>query len=158
MATSPQKSLSSGQRIAAVIGAILVVALLAAWIIWRIVYNATTYKAVFLTNGQVYFGKLYNGMANPLTLHDIYYLQQQNSQPQDGQQTDTSNGSIQLIKLGNEIHGPKDFMRINADQVLFIEDLKDSGQVVKLIEQFKKNGNAPTSTPSQSSTPSPTKS
>jgi hypothetical protein len=151
-----KKSLTGKQRASYIVGGILVLAIVA-WIVWRLVYNMTTYKAVFLTNGQVYFGKSYAGLMNPVVLHDIYYLQQQSTQPQDGQQAD--NGQIQLIKLGNEIHGPKDVMRINAEQVLFVEDLKEDSQVVKLIKQFQKNGGAtPSAAPSTSSSPSPSES
>ena len=37
------------------------------------------YQALFLTNGQVYFGKLSNVSDKYVTLNDIYYLQVQES-------------------------------------------------------------------------------
>lgn len=95
------------------------------------------YQAVFLTNGQVYFGKISSMTATDVTLEDIYYLQvqQQNIQPpaeQQGQQPQLS-----LVKLGNELHGPQDKMIINRDHVLFWENLKDDGRVVKAISDHK---------------------
>lgn len=146
-----------------IVGTIIAIGLigLVVWAAWGLVYNATTYRAVFLTNGQVYFGKTYFGFTNPLVLHDIYYLQQQDT-TNSTNQSSLGNGQIQLIKLGNEIHGPKDIMRINREQVLFVEDLRPDSQVVQLIHQFKASGNQPpTSEPSSpapssgSSSPSP---
>jgi len=94
------------------------------------------YSAVFLVNGQVYFGKIDDTISNYTVLTDIYYLQV--DQPIQPAQTNiTDQPQISLIKLGDEIHGPKDEMKINKDQVLFIEDLKEDGQVVKAIKAHK---------------------
>lgn len=100
------------------------------------------YQAVFLTNGQVYFGKLKKITAEFVELDDIYYLQvQQPIQPKPeekvGQKPDDQQPKLTLVKLGNEIHGPIDVMHINRDQVLFWEDLKDSGQVAQAIKKDK---------------------
>lgn len=114
--------------------------------------SQTKYQAVFLTNGQVYFGQ-FSQRFGVATLSDIYYLQvQQDLQPtgEDQQQTDPSD--IRLIKLGNELHGPEDLMRINTSQILFVEDLKDDGNVVKAIKRYEENG--PDEEPSPSPTPS----
>lgn len=107
------------------------------------------YQAVFLTNGQVYFGKLANTNGQWATLTDIFYLQvQQQVQPTDGSSDKQS--SVTLVKLGNELHGPADEMKINRDQILFWENLKNDGKVLEAITKYKQNG------PSQSSTPSST--
>ena len=119
--------------------------------------SSKDYKAVFLTNGQVYFGKVANENMKPLVMTDIYYLQVQ-QQLQQGQSADKQqqvNQQIQLVKLGNELHGPKDEMRINADQILLVESLKEDGQVVKTIHEYQKNG-APTATPAATDTTSAT--
>ncbi|MCL5667133.1 MAG: hypothetical protein M1383_05190 [Patescibacteria group bacterium] len=95
------------------------------------------YQAVFLTNGQVYFGKLSDVRSNYVTLKDIYYLQ---VGPQQGSGTGESSStqqSISLVKLGSELHGPVDQMHISNNQILFYEDLKSDGQVVKAITQDK---------------------
>jgi hypothetical protein len=95
------------------------------------------FQAVFLTNGQVYFGHLENATAKNLVLSDIYYLQSTPQNPQQGtSQTDqTSQANLTLVKLGNEIHGPQDKMVIKSDQVLFWENLKDNSKVVTAIKQ-----------------------
>ena len=106
---------------------------------------ADKYQAVFLTNGQVYFGKLSNPTRDYLTLRDIYYLQVtqpplQGSVGQTQQQaTQGQQPQVSLVKLGNELHGPEDEMYISRSQLLFYEDLKEDGQVVKAIREYKVN-------------------
>lgn len=122
--------------------------------------DSSKYYAVFLSNGQVYFGQLAGYNTDNPRLSDIYYLQLAQS-PQaatEGQQTTEGqeategegqvleqpgqNGSDQgltLIKLGEELHGPEDSMVLNKEQILFIEQLKDDGKVVKAIEDYKEN-------------------
>ncbi|MFZ1301226.1 MAG: hypothetical protein WAQ27_01435 [Candidatus Microsaccharimonas sp.] len=99
------------------------------------------YQAVFFTNGQVYFGKLKPVNDNYLKLTDIYYLQTQATDTADSenpQETSTDQSNVQLIKLGDEIHGPEDEMVLSRDQVLFYENLKDDSKVVQSIESYKK--------------------
>lgn len=105
------------------------------------------YQAVFLNSqdGQVYFGKLsaYNQQYYKLT--DIFYVRVENKvQPESQAQASNTatQQSISLAKLGNELHGPEDEMFISKDKVLFWENLKDDGQVVKAITEYKKNPDA----------------
>lgn len=93
------------------------------------------YQAVFLTNGQVYFGKIENHN-NFITMSDIYYLKAQENL-QSGS-VSTTKPDITLIKLGNELHGPEDFMNIDKGQILFWENLKEDGRVVKAIREYQK--------------------
>lgn len=104
--------------------------------------NVSNYSAVFLVNGQVYFGKLGKTSTDYTVLTDIYYLQvDQSIQPATKKTTDQQ--QISLVKLGDEIHGPKDEMKINKEQILFIEDLKEDGQVVKTIKAYKEGKQSP---------------
>lgn len=95
------------------------------------------YQAVFLTNGQVYFGKLTDDAGNYVKLTDIFYLQSkdQNVQPKDAKAADQSN--LSLIKLGKELHAPADEMNISRQQVLFWENIQDSGKVAQAIKDYK---------------------
>ena len=93
------------------------------------------YQAVFLTSGQVYFGKLQLVDDKYMKLTDVFYIQTSSSST-TVQSADTTNTDMQLIKLGNEIHGPKDAMVISRDQVLFFENLKDDGKVAKTIKDY----------------------
>lgn len=97
--------------------------------------DTSKYQAVFMTNGQVYFGKLSDVTRLYADLTDVYYLQvQQSVQPA----TDESESSqVSLTKLGSELHGPTDKMHISRDQILFWENLKDDSTVVKAIQDYK---------------------
>lgn len=99
------------------------------------------YQAVFFTNGQVYFGKLSTINKDYLKLTDIYYLQSDTNAETDSENPQTtnknSNANVQLIKLGQEVHGPEDAMIISRDQVLFYENLKSDGKVAQTISQYK---------------------
>lgn len=109
--------------------------------------DSNSYQAVFLTNGQVYFGKLTTVNQYYVTITNVFYLQvQQSVQPASNSATTTtsttatnsssSNNSVQLVKLGNELHGPQDEMTINRPQVLFWENLKSSGKVTQAINNY----------------------
>lgn len=96
------------------------------------------YQAVFLNNGQVYFGNIKNMDSKNLVLSNIYYLTQNTTTGSNGQQT--ADGNYTLVKLGcQQIHDPYDQMVINRDQVTFWENLQDKGSVVSKINEFKKS-------------------
>lgn len=99
--------------------------------------STTKYQAVFLTNGQVYFGQVSNEKSDPVMVKDIYYLRVQRQIQPAAEGAEADKPQVSLIKLGNELHGPTDAMRINREQILFIEDLKDDGKVVKAIAEDK---------------------
>jgi hypothetical protein len=118
--------------------------------------QSSGYQAVFLTNGQVYFGKMSHPDSDYPTLTDIYYLQvvQQPGLQGSGQgaSSTAAQQQISLVKLGNELHGPVDEMHIAKGQILFYEDMKTDSQVVKAIEAYKANPTgaaAVTPTPAQ---------
>ena len=105
--------------------------------------KSSQYQALFLTNGQVYFGHLSHINSSYVELTDIYYLQvQQTVQPTSGSSSSSSSSTtpqnVSLTKLGNEIHGPEDQMYVAKSQVLFWENLKNSGKVVTAINNSKK--------------------
>lgn len=96
------------------------------------------YQAVFLNNGQVYFGNIQALNTKYIDLDHIYYLQT-NNQGEQAAATTNSSTNVSLVKLGCELHAPYDQMVINRDQVIFWENLKDDSQVVKAIDQYKKD-------------------
>lgn len=104
--------------------------------------SATEWQAIFLVNGQVYFGKVNSVSNKTLALNDIYYLQVVTKPLQTTQQglTPTANTTgeqeLTLIKLGNEIHGPSDRMVINRDQIVLTEKLKNDSRVVQAILKY----------------------
>ena len=126
---------------------IIIVVAIAGWFVWSSMSGGGTaidsskYQAVFFTNGQVYFGKLQASSNGYMKLTDIFYLQSKqssgNSESGNPQTTSTDQNNMQLIKLGDEIHGPEDEMIISKDQVLFYENLKGDGKVSQSIQKFK---------------------
>lgn len=104
--------------------------------------NDAGYQAVFLTNGQVYFGQLGSGFGGFMKLDDVYYLRVQRAlqpaQTEDGVASQEQTG-ISLVKLGSELHGPEDSMLINRDQILFVEAMKTDSKVVQAIKKEKES-------------------
>jgi len=96
--------------------------------------DSDKWQAVFLTNGQVYFGHLEEEGREYVSLNDIYYLRvsQELQPPSDQPQT-----SINLVKLGDEIHGPEDMMYIPKSQIIFWENMRADSAVVQVIDQLK---------------------
>jgi hypothetical protein len=106
------------------------------------VIDRDAYQAVFLANGSTYFGKLQPQGDEWFLLSDVFYL---SASDQVG---------TQLIKRGNEAQGPREPMIISREQVLFIENLRDAGDIVQLIKKYK-SGQLPQATPPPP-TPQPT--
>ncbi|MFA6159497.1 MAG: hypothetical protein WC678_00195 [Parcubacteria group bacterium] len=104
------------------------------------IVDAGKYQAVFLTNGQTYFGKVSNEKSAYVSLSDVYYLvlkRPLQNQQQDGEQPqEQPKSEYSLVKLGKEMHGPIS-MSINKDQILFIENLADDSKVVSTIKNQK---------------------
>ena len=111
-------------------------------------------QAVFLQNGQVYFGQIKTVSQKYIDLQNIFYL---NNSSTSGSSSSSSNNNLSLVKLGCELHGPYDEMIINADQVTFWENLRPDGQVAKAVAQYQKQ-NPKGQTCSQSSQSSTTQS
>jgi hypothetical protein len=141
---------NGGMLSKAVAVAVLLVSLAAlGWFISRAVSSVAAdqaiktkqYQAVFLTNGQVYFGKVSNVDKSYVSIKDIYYLQvQQTVQPKDNSAANANNQQVSLAKLGGELHGPEDVMYVSRQQVLFWENLKNDGKVADAIAKYKSGG------------------
>lgn len=143
---SRRKNVLGGLRSAWMVFLILVAGLVLALIVYVVVGNKHVgsssavqkdkYQAVFLTNGQVYFGKITEQNAKTVQLQEIFYLTPtQAVQPNDKDKNQSPD--FTLVKLGCELHGPQDLMIIERGQVSFWENLKDDGKVVQGIQQFK---------------------
>lgn len=89
----------------------------------------TEYQAVFLDNGQVFFGKLEGAGLPFLMLRDVFFVQQTAS-------PDKKEVKNLLVKRGGEWHTP-DFMRINAQHVVLIEPVSPDSRVAQLIKEAK---------------------
>lgn len=107
------------------------------------VIDHSAYQAVFLANGSTYFGKLQEQGDNWFLLSDVFYISA--SDPT----------GTQLTKRGSEPQGPREPMIIPKQQVLFIENLRDDGDIVTAIRKFK-SGQLPAATLPATLTTAPT--
>jgi hypothetical protein len=97
------------------------------------------YQAIFLTTSQVYFGKLTID-GDVYVLNDVYYVNQPDPATPG-----------QLVKRGGEVHGPRDPMLINVQQVLQVENLRDDSQVAQGIRLMQTGQALPLATPAPTS-------
>ena len=107
----------------------------------------TAYQAVFLDNGQVFFGKVSDTGAPYLTLRDVYYVQTL----VEKEQKKTANV---LVKRGSEWHNP-DFMRINTKHVVVIEPVGPDSRVAQLIKEAKATPAPKAESPTPAPAPTP---
>jgi hypothetical protein len=99
----------------------------------------TKYQAVFLDNGQVFFGRLGDVGSAYLSLHEVYYIQRRVA-------PDKKEAKNLLMPLGSEWHAP-DFMRINARHIVYIEPVAPDSRVARLIREAKRHPAAASSAP-----------
>lgn len=139
---------SKPRRLGLIVKVILVAAL-TALIVWlgfkflgnksapaaNFVVDSGKYQAVFLTNGQTYFGKVMNERDQFVNMSQVHYLLlKQPLQNQTEGEENRTQPEYTLIELGKELHGPTS-MSINRDHILFIENLADNSKVVDAIRQ-----------------------
>ena len=108
---------------------------LVGWFLWQGIGGVSgidrgTYQAVFLTNNQVYFGKLKNAGGDFLTLKNAHSLQVASTDPGAIPPV-----SLNIVSLKNQAHAPVDTMYIPREQVLFWENLTADSQAIKVIKE-----------------------
>lgn len=88
----------------------------------------SSYQAVFLANGQVFFGKYYDRIGPYVKIVAPYYIQQ------TGDQGDPSNPPGQkIVRRGDELHAPLPEMLVPRTSVLFVEDIANGSSVAQFI-------------------------
>lgn len=97
--------------------------------------DPNVYVALFLNNGQVYFGHITSQSSEEIVLKNVYYLQATPGSPSLTNLTPADQTRFSLIKLGQEVHGPEDILYVNRNQVLFYETLRSDSKVVQSILQ-----------------------
>lgn len=127
---------------------ILIVVLLAVagWLFWQnqqgvaAAIDSEKYQAVFLSNGQVYFGKLAIVNGEYMELTNVYYLERQiTTNATTGAETESSaeqsvtDNNFQLLKYSDVLYGSEDAMIISKDDIIRFENLRTDGVVAKAI-------------------------
>lgn len=87
----------------------------------------TTYQAVLLDNGQVYYGKLAGLGTRFPVMTDVYYI----LRTEDPKTKQIHNV---LVKRGKELHAPTETV-LNARHILMVEPVGPSSEVARLIAQ-----------------------
>lgn len=99
--------------------------------------NRDRFSAVFLVNGQVYFGKIKKVDDSEILIREAYYLKV--NKDQNSSDIGQNQLSFDLLRLSQEFHGPEDEIFINKDQVIFREYLRYDSEVLKVISSQKIN-------------------
>lgn len=87
------------------------------------------YQAVFLANGQAYFGRFHDRLGAYAKLDDVYYIQQSGG-GDTGQAVTT-----RILRRGTELHGPQSPMLLPKSAIQFVEDLTDDSPIAKFMDQ-----------------------
>ena len=92
-------------------------------------FGRSDYQAIFLANGQTYFGRYYDRIGAYAKIEDVYYLQQTQAASPD-QAPDTK-----LVRRGKELHAPAARMLVPKSAILFVEDLTAASPIAQFMEQ-----------------------
>ena len=92
-------------------------------------FGAARYQAVFLANGQTYFGHYLDRLGPYVKVENAFYITQQPTTD------DTQTPESRLIKRGSELHQPLPFVLIPKSAILFVEDLKPDSQVAQFMDR-----------------------
>jgi hypothetical protein len=87
------------------------------------------YQAVFLTNGQTYFGHYVDRLGPYIKIEDPYYIQQTKAA------SDTAPAEQKLVRRGSELHQPQGAMLIPKSAILFVEDLQSGSQFAQFMDK-----------------------
>lgn len=126
------------------VGALVIVAAAAViWFIWsgqrnvEATIDSDKYQAVFLSNGQVYFGKLSVVNTEYMQLTNVYYLERQLTAGETAEQADQAatpgDNNFQLLKYSDVLYGSEDMMVISKTDIIRYENLRSDGVVAQAI-------------------------
>lgn len=96
-----------------------------------------SYYGVFMDNNDVYFGNITKRDDQFVTLENTFYLRvtQVPQTTPDGKEVSLS--SFDLIKVGTEVHKPKDKVELQVNHVISIQELDPSSPVIEIINNYK---------------------
>ena len=120
---------SLGPKLATAIVLLVITFLLVRW--WDFVLPAfgARYQAVFLSNGQTYFGHYLDRLGPYVKVENAFYITQQPT-TDEGQSPES-----RLIRRGSELHQPLPYVLIPKSAILFVEDLRADSQVALFMDR-----------------------
>jgi len=99
--------------------------------------NRDVYQAVYLSSGQLYFGKLQNTSGDYLQLKSPYIEQAVPSSEKNEDGTAKAPQTI-LLRVKDQVYGPDDSIAIKSSQVVFWQNLRPDSKVSQAIEAKSK--------------------
>ena len=112
--------------------AVVVLLIILAFIIWKPNLSKTlsgeSYYAVYLTSGDLYFGKMV--WYRPDVLMDVRLIQTDQSAGKDQPQ-------LKLVNFSDAVWGPSGEIKLNEKNILWKTKLSDNSQVLQLINGAK---------------------
>jgi hypothetical protein len=87
------------------------------------------YQAVFLANGQTYFGHYIDRLGPYAKIENAFYIQQI---PAPDDQTPAES---KVVRRGSELHHPNAFVLIPKSAILFTEDLRSESPVAQFMDK-----------------------
>ena len=87
------------------------------------------YQAVFLTNGQIYFGRYYDRLGAYAKIEDVYYFQDTTGTEQNATQ------ETRIVRRGHELHDPAARMLVPKSAILFVEDLTEASAIAQFMQR-----------------------
>jgi hypothetical protein len=96
---------------------------------------STTYQAVLLDNGQVYYGKLSRLGTSFPEMTDVYYIVNK-------EDPETKTVKHVLVKRGRELHAPTETY-LDARHIVMIEPVGPDSEVAQLIAKSEAQGSLP---------------
>ena len=101
------------------------------------------WQAVFLVNGQIYFGHLSPFGVKYFVLKDAYYIQSsrvpapapqaEGAAPAETQQEPQFETRNELVKVTGDVHGPENAMFIPREQILFWQNLRSDSSIAQTV-------------------------
>jgi hypothetical protein len=107
------------------------------------------FYAVFLDDKEAFVGQITEITSAQIAMKNIYYLtfEATDSSGKTIANPQASDFKPTIKKLGQEIWGPKDFVRIDRLKVLYYTQLRPDSPIVKAIDNYQ--GPKPQPTPSK---------
>ena len=121
-----------GPLVARILAVVLIVAatfLFVRWWDFTLPALGARYQAVFLANGQTYFGHYMDRLGPYVKVENAFYIQQAPT-AEEGQTPES-----RIIRRGSELHQPLPFVLIPKSAILFVEDLRQDSQVALFMDR-----------------------
>lgn len=87
------------------------------------------YQAVFLSNGQTYFGHYVERLGPYAKIENAFYIQQTPAANENEAPTS------KIVRRGAELHEPEPFVLVPKSAILFVEDLRTDSSVAQFMDR-----------------------